>query len=175
MGIDVFGRGTYAGGQLSCNVAAAATQTAGAAHASHFLALHPAMASLSCHLRPPMQPCISARGWVLWALHQTTGCPLPGLSVALFAPGWVYEGGGGNSHADWRCLDEQLWGSLAAVLGAGRPIARLLPFTTTFDVGAGRATWHEVLAVSPVQEPRAIACHVCWELSMLSYSCRASE
>lgn len=62
--------------------------------------------------------------------------------MALFAPGWVYEGEG-NSRAGWRTLNERLWSSLAAVLGPGRPIITRLPFLTTFDSGAGPATWHQ--------------------------------
>lgn len=35
MGIDVFGRGSYAGGQLNCNIAAAAARREGALWATH--------------------------------------------------------------------------------------------------------------------------------------------
>ena len=76
-----------------------------------------------------------------------------GLSVGLFAPGWVYEGQG--TCQSWRQVDEELWSSLAAVLGSGRALARRLPFRTTFNVGAGCATWHKV------GQPRTSSVYCC--------------
>ncbi|EIE20293.1 glycoside hydrolase, partial [Coccomyxa subellipsoidea C-169] len=95
MGIDVFGRGTFGGGQLNCNVAAAAARQ-------------------------------------------------QGLGVALFAPGWVYEGNTG----DWRLLAEQLWSSLAAVLGPPRALIAELPFVTSFCPGLGPAVYRSVHSCS---------------------------
>ena len=81
--------------------------------------------------------------------HEPTFCMQPGgqlsgqtactgLSVALFAPGWVYEGGGPAGSA-WRQRDQELWDSLAAVLPAPRPAITQLPFASDFNAGYGAA------------------------------------
>ena len=162
MGIDCFGRGTYGGGRLNCDVAVAAARNAGAQGSASTqsgtgqAACSPPACALTSAPRPVRKLCgvHHATTAGLYCVEATSGCYLlllsacrdvqvhvTGLSVALFAPGWVYEGGGGCH--DWRQVDEQLWSSLAAVLGAGRALARRLPFGTTFDVGAGCATWHK--------------------------------
>lgn len=69
----------------------------------------------------------------------------PGLGVALFAPGWVYEGYTG----DWRLLNEQLWSSLADVLGPPHAIISELPFVTSFCPGVGTAVHNLVLCHCP--------------------------
>ncbi len=65
-----------------------------------------------------------------------------GLGVALFAPGWVYEGEGNRSN--WRLLNEQLWSSLADVVGPPHALITRLPFVTTFGTGSGTALHHFV-------------------------------
>ncbi|CAK0782655.1 hypothetical protein CVIRNUC_005853 [Coccomyxa viridis] len=97
MGIDVFGRGTYGGGQLNTHVAAAAASR-------------------------------------------------EGLSVALFAPAWVYEGEG-NARSAWRQLDQEFWDSLAAVLPAPKPAVNKLPFASDFNTGFGAALYAQVADV----------------------------
>lgn len=86
MGVDVFGRGTFGGGGMDCDVA-----------------IRAAMAS--------------------------------GLSVALFAPGWVFET---HDRAGFEQLQEQFWSKIEAALPASRPIVTHLPFCTAFNPGCGR-------------------------------------
>lgn len=62
--------------------------------------------------------------------------------MALFAPGWVYEGEGNRSN--WRVLNEQLWSSLADVMGPPHALITKLPFVTTFGTGSGTAVHHLV-------------------------------
>ncbi len=83
-----------------------------------------------------------------------------GLSVALFAPGWVYEGAG-NARSAWRLRNQEFWDSLAAVLPAPRPAVTQLPFASDFNTGYGAALYSQVRicasSVAPVlaqREPR---------------------
>lgn len=63
--------------------------------------------------------------------------------MALFAPGWVYEGEANRSR--WQLLNEQLWSSIGAALGwSPRPMITSLPFFTTFCYGSGNAFNEEV-------------------------------
>ena len=66
-----------------------------------------------------------------------------GLSVALFAPAWVYEGDG-NARSAWKQLDQELWDSLAAVLPAPKPVVSSLPFASDFNTGSGSALYAQV-------------------------------
>ncbi len=66
-----------------------------------------------------------------------------GLSVALFAPGWVYEGAGTGRSA-WRQLDQELWDSLAAVLPVPKQAVIQLPFASDFNAGYGAALFSKV-------------------------------
>ena len=63
--------------------------------------------------------------------------------MALFAPGWVYEGAG-SARSAWRKRDQEFWDSLAAVLPAPRPAITQLPFASDFNVGYGAALYSEV-------------------------------
>ena len=66
-----------------------------------------------------------------------------GLSVALFAPAWVYEGEG-NARSAWTQLDQELWDSLAAVLPPPKPALNKLPFASDFNTGFGSALYVQV-------------------------------
>ena len=66
-----------------------------------------------------------------------------GLSVALFAPAWVYEGEG-NARSAWMQLDQELWDSLAPVLPAPKPAVTKLPFASDFNTGSGAALYAQV-------------------------------
>ena len=84
--------------------------------------------------------------FLLHTSYQTAeqpSCVISGLSVALFAPGWVYEGAG-NDRSAWRQLDQQFWDNLAAVLPAPRPAIAHLPFASDFNAGYGAALHSEV-------------------------------
>lgn len=66
-----------------------------------------------------------------------------GLSVALFAPAWVYEGAG-NARSAWKQLDQELWDSLAAVLPVPKLTVYSLPFASDFNTGSGNALYAQV-------------------------------
>ena len=72
--------------------------------------------------------------------------------MALFAPGWVYEGAG-NDRSAWRQLDQQFWDNLAAVLPAPRPAITQLPFASDFNVGYGTALCSEVKSCASGSAP----------------------
>lgn len=89
----------------------------------------------------------------VWRKHHSLACNLcsmcqtvghhAGLSVALFAPAWVYEGEG-NARSAWRQLDQEFWDSLAAVLPAPKPAVNKLPFASDFNTGFGAALYAQV-------------------------------
>lgn len=64
-----------------------------------------------------------------------------GVSVALFAPGWVYEEG---DRATWLDRQQEFWGRLESSWSPPRATAVSLPFASSFDQGAGLATYQQV-------------------------------
>lgn len=68
-----------------------------------------------------------------------------GLSAALFAPAWVWEVG---NRADWLQRQQAFWDSIQACWELPRALVCQLPFSTSFDQGAGHARFSQVCCVS---------------------------